>query len=53
MVIANLNINLIEDRLGFMNKAVSILKKPANYSEKDFLNNDREIITTKPINCLF
>ena len=27
MVIANLNIKLIEDRLGFINKAISILKE--------------------------
>jgi uncharacterized protein YutE (UPF0331/DUF86 family) len=44
MVIANLNIKLIEDRLGFINKAISILKKLANYSEQDFLNNENSAV---------
>jgi len=40
MVISNLNIKLIEDRLGFINKAVAKLKKTANLSEDDFFSRD-------------
>jgi len=40
MVISNLNIKLIEDRLGFINKAVAKLKKTAILSEGDFFNGD-------------
>ncbi|MBI3584388.1 MAG: DUF86 domain-containing protein [Nitrospinae bacterium] len=40
MVISNLNIKLIEDRLGFINKAVAKLKKTANLSEDDFFSGD-------------
>lgn len=44
MVISNLNIKLIEDRLGFINKAVARLKKLSIYNEEDFLRNDNPAI---------
>ncbi|NOZ67776.1 MAG: DUF86 domain-containing protein [Deferribacteres bacterium] len=40
MVISNLNIKLIEDRLGFINKAYLKLKKISRFSEEDFLKDD-------------
>jgi uncharacterized protein YutE (UPF0331/DUF86 family) len=40
MVISNLNIKLIEDRLGFINKAIAKLKKMADLSEDRFLSGD-------------
>lgn len=44
MVISNLNIKLIEDRLGFINEAVARLKKLSSYSEEDFLKDDNPAI---------
>lgn len=44
MVISNLNIKLIEDRLGFINEAVARLKKLSTYSEQDFLKDDNPAI---------
>lgn len=40
MVISNLNIKLIEDRLGFVNQALYKLKKLAGLTEKEFLADD-------------
>lgn len=40
MVISNLNIKLIEDRLGIINKGISKLKRLSYFNEKDFLDND-------------
>ena len=44
MVISNLNIKLIEDRLGFINKAIAKLKKLSHLDEKDFLTDDNPAI---------
>ncbi|MEW6408689.1 MAG: DUF86 domain-containing protein [Nitrospirota bacterium] len=44
MVISNLNIKLIEDRLGFLNEAVARLKRLSLYSEEDFLKDDNPAI---------
>ena len=44
MVISNLNMKLIEDRLGFINKAVTKLKKLARLDQKDFLEGDTPAI---------
>lgn len=44
MVISNLNIKLIEDRLGFINKAIAKLNKLSSLQEKDFLNSDSPAI---------
>ena len=44
MVISNLNIKLIEDRLGFVNQAVFKLKKLARLTEKEFLIDDTPAI---------
>jgi uncharacterized protein YutE (UPF0331/DUF86 family) len=41
MVISNLNIKLIEDRLGFINKAVARLKRLSYLDKRDFLDDDR------------
>ncbi|MBI5183119.1 MAG: DUF86 domain-containing protein [Nitrospinae bacterium] len=40
MVISNLNIKLIEDRLGFINKAIVKFKKLSRLTEEDFLIDD-------------
>lgn len=40
MVISNLNTRLIEDRLGFINKAVAKLRKLSLLNEEDFLDSD-------------
>ncbi len=40
MVISNLNIKLIEDRLGFTTEAIARLKRLSNLSEEDFLRGD-------------
>lgn len=40
MVISSLNIKLIEDRIGFINKAVAKLRKIASLNEEDFLRGD-------------
>lgn len=44
MVISNLNIKLIEDRLGFVNKAIAKLKRLSHLDEKDFLTDDNPAI---------
>ena len=44
MVISNLNIKLIEDRLGFINKAIVKLRKILNFTEEDFLQGDAPAI---------
>lgn len=44
MVISNLNIKLIEDRLGFINKAVARLKRLSYIDERDFLDDDSPAI---------
>lgn len=44
MVISNLNIKLIEDRLGFINKAIVKLKKISNLTEEDFMESDHSAI---------
>ena len=44
MVISNLNIKLIEDRLGFISKAVARLKRLSYLDEQDFLNDDNPAI---------
>ncbi len=40
MVISNLNIKLIEDRLGFINKSIAKLKRLSYLNVEDFLGND-------------
>lgn len=40
MVISNLNIKLIEDRLGFIIKSLAKLKKLSNLEKGDFLKDD-------------
>ena len=40
MVISNLNIKLIEDRLGFISKAVARLKRLSYLDKRDFLDDD-------------
>ncbi|RMG03177.1 MAG: DUF86 domain-containing protein [Nitrospirae bacterium] len=44
MVIANLNIKLIEDRLGFIVRSIAKLKTLASLPEDDFLKNDNPAI---------
>jgi uncharacterized protein YutE (UPF0331/DUF86 family) len=44
MVISNLNIKLIEDRLGFINEAMAKLKRLSNYSKEEFLKEDNPAI---------
>ncbi len=44
MVISNLNIKLIEDRLGFINKAIAKLKELSPLNEDDFLKGDAPAI---------
>jgi uncharacterized protein YutE (UPF0331/DUF86 family) len=44
MVISNLNIKLIEDRLGFISKAVARLKRLSYLDERDFLDDDSPAI---------
>jgi uncharacterized protein YutE (UPF0331/DUF86 family) len=44
MVISNLNIKLIEDRLGFINKSVVKLKRLSNLKEEEFLEGDTPAI---------
>lgn len=44
MVISNLNIKLIEDRLGLIITALVKLQKLSNLSKEDFLKNDRPAI---------
>jgi uncharacterized protein YutE (UPF0331/DUF86 family) len=44
MVISNLNTKLIEDRLGFISKAVARLKRLSYLDERDFLDDDSPAI---------
>ena len=44
MVISNLNIKLIEDRLGFIIKSIARLKRLARLDQKDFLKEDNPAI---------
>ena len=44
MVISNLNIKLIEDRLGIINKFIAKLKKLSYLNEEDFLKDDTPAI---------
>ena len=44
MVISNLNIKLIEDRLGIINKFIAKLKRLSCLNEKDFLDDDTPAI---------
>jgi len=44
MVISNLNIKLIEDRLGSISKAVARLKRLSYLDERDFLDDDSPAI---------
>ncbi|MGB9716810.1 MAG: type VII toxin-antitoxin system HepT family RNase toxin [Thermodesulfovibrionales bacterium] len=44
MVISNLNIKLIEDRISFINKAVTRLKKLSELKEEEFLKGDNPVI---------
>jgi len=44
MVISNLNIKLIEDRLGFINKSVTKMKRLSNFKEEEFLEGDTPAI---------
>lgn len=44
MVISNLNIKLIEDRLGFINEALAKLKRLSTYKEEEFLKEDNPAI---------
>jgi len=44
MVISNLNIKLIEDRLGFISKSVARLKRLSYLDERDFLDDDNPAI---------
>lgn len=44
MVISNLNIKLIEDRLGFIIKSISKLKKLSSLTDEDFLEDDRPAV---------
>ncbi len=44
MVISNLNIKLIEDRLGFINEALAKLKRLSTYKEEEFLKDDNPAI---------
>ena len=44
MVISNLNIKLIEDRLGFINKSIVRLKKLSSLDEETFLEGDTPAI---------
>ncbi|MGR3311529.1 MAG: type VII toxin-antitoxin system HepT family RNase toxin [Candidatus Brocadiales bacterium] len=44
MVISNLNIKLIEDRLGIINKFIAKLKRLSCLNEEDFLDDDTPAI---------
>lgn len=44
MVISNLNMKLIEDRLGLINRALARLKKLSRLSEDDFHKDDNAVI---------
>jgi uncharacterized protein YutE (UPF0331/DUF86 family) len=49
MVISNLNIKLIEDRLGLINRAVSRLQKLSSLREDNFLDGDTPAIAESHI----
>lgn len=44
MVISNLNMKLIQDRLGFINESVSKLRKLSYLEQKDFIKDDRPAV---------
>ena len=44
MVISNLNIKLIEDRLGFIIKSIARLKRLSRLDQKDFLKEDNPAV---------
>lgn len=44
MVISNLNMKLIQDRLGFINESVAKLRKLSYLEEKDFIKDDRSAV---------
>ena len=44
MVISNLNMKLIQDRLGFINESVVKLRKLSYLEEKDFIKDDRPAV---------
>ena len=44
MVISNLNMKLIEDRLGFIVKSIAKLKRLSRLNEADFLREDTPAI---------
>jgi len=44
MVISNLNIKLIEDRLGFIVKALAKLRELSFFTKEEFLKNDKPAI---------
>ncbi|OIP91338.1 MAG: hypothetical protein AUK24_03140 [Syntrophaceae bacterium CG2_30_49_12] len=44
MVISNLNIKQIEDRLGFINKSIAKLKRLSYLTQEDFLEDDNPAI---------
>lgn len=44
MVISNLNMKLIQDRLGFINESVAKLRKLSYIEEKDFIKDDRSAV---------
>ncbi len=44
MVISNLNMKLIQDRLGFINESVAKLRKLSYLEEKDFMKDDRPAV---------
>lgn len=44
MVISNLNMKLIEDRLGFINESIAKLQKLSYLKQEDFLMDDRSAV---------
>jgi len=44
MVISNLNIKLVEDRIGFINRSIAKLKRLSYLEEEDFLEGDAPAI---------
>ena len=44
MVISNLNMKLIEDRLGFINESIAKLKRLSYLKQEDFLAEDRPAV---------
>lgn len=44
MVISNLNMKLVEDRLGFINESIAKLKRLSYLKQDDFLEDDRPAV---------